>query len=59
MEQPAPFAPLQVLIVVVASVLGIGGLWLAFFFFNLRKAPLTPAYDPQMPLLLSMSQHGH
>jgi hypothetical protein len=59
MEQPAPFATLQVLIVVVASVLGIGGLWLAFFFFNLRKAPLTPAYDPQMPLLLSMSQHGH
>jgi hypothetical protein len=59
MEQPAPFATLQVLIVVIASVVGIGGLWLAFFFFNLRKAPLTPAYDPQMPLLLSMSQHGH
>jgi hypothetical protein len=59
MEQPAPFATAQVLIVVIASVLGIGGLWMAFFFFNLRKAPLTPAYDPQMPLLLSMSQHGH
>jgi hypothetical protein len=59
MDKPAPFATAQVLIVVVASVVGIGGLWLTFFFFNLRKAPLTPAYDPQMPLLLSMSQHGH
>ena len=59
LEQPAPFADVQVLMVVVASVIGIGGLWLGFFFFNLRKAPLTPAYDPQMPLLLSMSQHGH
>jgi hypothetical protein len=58
-DKPAPFAELQVLIVVAASVIGIGGLWLAFFFFNLRKAPLAPAYDPQMPLLLSMSQHGH
>ena len=59
-DKPPPFAEYQVLIVVVASVIGIGGLWLAFFFFNLRKAPLTPAYDPQMPLLLSMSQgHGH
>lgn len=59
MDKPAPFAEMQVLIVVAASVIGIGGLWLGFFFFNLRRAPLTPAYDPQMPLLLSMSQHGH
>ena len=59
-ERPAPFAELGVLIVVAASIVGLGGLWLAFFFFNLRKAPLTPAYDPQTPLLLSMSQgHGH
>jgi hypothetical protein len=58
-EKPAPFAEAQVLIIVAASVIGIGGLWLGYFFFNLRKAPLTPAYDPQMPLLLSMSQHGH
>jgi hypothetical protein len=57
-EQSGPME-LQVLIVVAASVIGIGGLWLAFFFFNLRKAPLAPAYDPQMPLLVSMSQHGH
>lgn len=58
-EKPAPFAEIQVLIVVAAAVIGIGGLWMGYFFFNLRKAPLTPAYDPQMPLLLSMSQHGH
>lgn len=58
-EAPAPFADIKVLIVVAASVIGIGGLWLGYFFFNLRKAPLTPAYDPQLPLLLSMSEHGH
>ncbi|ABF42000.1 quinol:cytochrome c oxidoreductase quinone-binding subunit 2 [Candidatus Koribacter versatilis Ellin345] len=58
-EQAGAFPELQVLLAVAASVIGIGGLWLAFFFFNLRKAPLAPAYDPQMPLLLSMSEHGH
>lgn len=58
-EKPAPFANFEVLIVVAASVIGIGGLWMGYFFFNLRKAPLTPAYDPQIPLLLSMSEHGH
>lgn len=58
-ENAAPFAEGPVLFVVAASVIGIGGLWMGYFFFNLRKAPLTPAYDPQMPLLLSMSQHGH
>jgi hypothetical protein len=59
-EKSAPFAELRVLLAVAGSVIGIGGLWLWYFFFNLRKAPITPAYDPQMPLLLSMSQgHGH
>ncbi len=59
-DTPGPFAAAQVLGMVAASVIGIGGLWLGYFFFNLRKAPLTPAYDPQTPLLLSMSQnHGH
>jgi hypothetical protein len=59
-EKSAPFAEIHVLLAVAGSVIGIGGLWMWYFFFNLRKAPLTPAYDPQMPLLLSMSQgHGH
>ena len=58
-EEAGPFAEVGVVVVVAASVIGIGGLWFAFFIFNLRKAPLAPAYDPQMPLLLSMSQHGH
>ncbi|HEY3929283.1 MAG TPA: hypothetical protein VGL89_12995 [Candidatus Koribacter sp.] len=58
--KPGPFAEVHVVMAVAGSVIGIGGLWLWFFFFNLRKAPFTPAYDPQTPLLLSMSQgHGH
>ncbi len=44
----------------VVAPAGVGGLWLAYFFYNLRKRPLLPRYEPQMPLLLSQgSGHGH
>ncbi len=42
----------------LCSVVGIGGLWAFVFLLNLRKAPLLPAYEPQMELLLSQ-HHGH
>lgn len=42
----------------VLSIVGIGGLWTWLFFLNLRKAPLLPAYEPQMELLMSQ-HHGH
>jgi hypothetical protein len=39
---------------------GIGGLWLGYFFNNLRQRPILPAYEPQMPSLLHQgSGHGH
>ncbi len=39
---------------------GIGGLWLAYFFYNLRQRPLLPVYEPQMASLLNQgSGHGH
>jgi len=41
----------------VVAPIGVGGLWLAYFFYNLRQKPLIPAYDPQTPLFLN--QHGH
>ena len=41
----------------VIAPIGVGGLWLAYFFYNLRQRPLIPAYDPQTPLFLN--QHGH
>lgn len=31
---------------------GMGGLWIAFFFRNLRARPLLPAYDPRAQLLM-------
>ena len=27
----------------------MGGLWLAYFFYNLRQRPIVAAYEPQMP----------
>lgn len=43
----------------VIAPIGLGGLWLAYFFYNLRQRPLMPAYDPQMPLFLNQHGHGH
>ena len=44
----------------LVAPIGLGGLWLAYFFYNLRQRPLLPAYEPQMPSLLHQeSGHGH
>ena len=32
----------------LVAPIGIGGLWLAFFFYNLRQRPLLPVYEPQI-----------
>ncbi len=42
----------------VIAPVGVGGLWLAYFFYNLRQRPLLPAYDPQTPLFLHQG-HEH
>jgi hypothetical protein len=40
--------------------LGMGGMWLTLFFFNFRKRPLLPLYEPQVPNFLHQgSGHGH
>ncbi len=40
--------------------IALGGLWLGYFFYNLRQRPILPAYEPQMPSLLHQgSGHGH
>jgi hypothetical protein len=44
----------------IVAPIGVGGLWLAYFFYNLRQRQILPAYDPQMPILLNQgSGHGH
>jgi hypothetical protein len=44
----------------LVAPLSMGGLWLAYYFYNLRQRPLLPAYEPQVPSLLHQgSGHGH
>jgi hypothetical protein len=43
----------------VVAPLAVGGLWLSFFFYNLRERPLLPLYEPQIPSLLHQRSHGH
>lgn len=40
----------------IAMPIGIGGLWLALFLWNLRRLPLLPINDPLLPRTLT---HGH
>jgi MFS family permease len=44
----------------LVAPIALGGLWLGFFFYNLRRRPILPLYEPQMPSLLHQgSGHGH
>jgi len=44
----------------LVAPIGLGGLWLGYFFYNLRQRPILPAYEPQMPSLLHQGLgHGH
>ncbi len=40
----------------LAMPIGMGGLWLALFLWNLRRLPLLPVNDPLLPRTLT---HGH
>src|SRR5262249_17614485 len=46
-NKPASAAVLIALTAVAARV-GLGGLWLAFFLWQLERRPLLPAYDPDL-----------
>ena len=44
----------------LVAPIAVGGLWLGFFFYNLRQQPILPMYEPQMPSLLHQGWgHGH
>lgn len=44
----------------IIAPIAVGGLWLTYFFYNLRQRDLLPAHDPQIELLLEQgSGHGH
>jgi hypothetical protein len=38
----------------IATVLGVGGVWLAAFLFNLQGRPVLPLHDPALPLEASV-----
>lgn len=50
-----PFYGIE-LLVALATVIGVGGLWVWFFIFNLKKMPLLPLGDPFLERALT---HGH
>jgi hypothetical protein len=33
----------------IAASVGVGGLWVAFYLWNLQRRPLVPLYDPKLP----------
>jgi hypothetical protein len=43
----------------IVAPIAVGGLWLTYFFYNLRQRPLLPLYEPQIPSLLHQRSHGH
>jgi len=43
----------------LAAPLGLLGIWLAIFAFNVQRAPLLPLNDPQMEALAIASAGGH
>ncbi len=43
----------------VVAPIAIGGIWLAFFSWQLGQRPLMPINDPQFDAVLSQSQAGH
>lgn len=42
----------------VVAPIGIGGLWIAFFLWQLKQRPLIPFNDPQLPEVLEAAQHA-
>jgi hypothetical protein len=43
----------------IVGPIGIGGLWLAVFFWQLRSRPLLPLGEPYLPNALEHGRHGH
>jgi hypothetical protein len=40
-----------------AAVIGVGGLWLGWFFYQLRQRALVPYNDPQLREVLARGEH--
>jgi hypothetical protein len=43
----------------IVAPIGIGGIWLAYFFFNLRQRPILPVNAPDLQKALDHGRHHH
>ena len=43
----------------LATLIGVGGIWLAYFIWNLKSRPLLAARDPRDTYSLLVTAHGH
>lgn len=43
----------------IASMLGVGGLWVYAFLVNLKAHPLVPRHDPMIYNVIEAQEHGH
>jgi hypothetical protein len=43
----------------LAALIGVGGVWLAYFIWNLKARPLLPSHDPRDTYSLVATAHGH
>ncbi|MDQ3011747.1 MAG: hypothetical protein M3X11_13695 [Acidobacteriota bacterium] len=50
-------APLAQYLVYVAAAIGLGGVWLGWFFWQLRQRPLLPVNDPQLAEAVAAGGH--
>jgi hypothetical protein len=41
----------------IAAVVGVGGIWFGWFFYQLRQRALVPQNDPQLPEVLARGEH--
>ena len=44
-------------LVYLAATIGVGGIWLGWFFYQLRQRALVPYNDPQLPEALTAGGH--
>jgi hypothetical protein len=42
----------------LVAPLGLGGIWLWFFIWQLKKRPLVPFNDPQLAEAIEFGKHG-
>ena len=56
-QTDSPPASIAMYAVYVAAAIGLGGVWLGWFFWQLRQHPLLPVNDPQLAEAVAAGGH--